>query len=85
MNLVFGPVPFELYGPNHMDLDEQIQTLIQNAPQDGTTPALVEAIAPILKQLAGQLRHSQYYIPQTLNQEWAITTLENRTQPSVEK
>ncbi|MGA7933170.1 MAG: hypothetical protein WCA35_06455 [Kovacikia sp.] len=68
-----------------MSLDQQIQDLINNAPQDRTTPALVEAIAPVLTQLASQLRHLEYYIPQTLDQDWAITTLESRTQPAVEK
>jgi hypothetical protein len=68
-----------------MDIDQQIKLLIDNAPQDGSTPALVEAIAPILKQQAAQLRHLQYYIVQTLDQEWAITTLENRNQPDIEK
>ncbi|MBD2020077.1 hypothetical protein H6F43_07740 [Leptolyngbya sp. FACHB-36] len=68
-----------------MNLDDQIRDLIGNAPQDGTTPALVETIAPVLKQLAGQLRHSQYYIAQTLDQEWVMTTLENRTQPDLSK
>jgi hypothetical protein len=66
-------------------IDEQIQLLIDQAPQDGTTPALVEAIAPILKLLAGRLRHSQYYIVQTLEQDWAITILENREQPDMKK
>ncbi len=68
-----------------MDLDGQIQSLIANAPQDGSTPALVEAIAPALKQLAGQLRHSQYYIVQTVDQEWAVTSLQSRAQPNEEK
>ncbi|UBF29399.1 hypothetical protein K9N68_17115 [Kovacikia minuta CCNUW1] len=68
-----------------MDLDQQIQALIKNAPQDGTTPTLVEAIAPVLMDLAAQLRHLEYYIPQTLEQDWAITTLESRSDPPVEK
>jgi hypothetical protein len=68
-----------------MDLDQQIQVLIEQAPQDGTTPRLVEAIAPILKQVAGRLRHPQYYVLQTLNQSWIVTTLNQRSQPGVEK
>ena len=68
-----------------MTLDAQIQTLVDNAPQDGTTPVLVEAIAPILKQLASQLRHPQYYIVQTLDQDWVITNIGNRNQPDFEK
>lgn len=68
-----------------MTIEEQIQTLIDNAPQDGSTPQLVTAIAPVLRQLANQLRHLQYYIVQTLEQDWAITTLGNRLQPDLEK
>lgn len=68
-----------------MDLDKQIQLLIDNAPQDGLTSRVVAAIAPVLKLLAGQLRHSQYYILQSLDQSWVLTTLSNRTNPDVEK
>jgi hypothetical protein len=68
-----------------MDLDQQIQVLIQNAPQDGTTPKIVTAIAPALTSLARQLKHLQYYILQTLDQSWVLTTLSNRAQPQVEK
>ncbi|MBD2043571.1 hypothetical protein [Microcoleus sp. FACHB-672] len=68
-----------------MDLDQQLQALVDNAPQDGTTPQIVAAIAPALKWLAAQLRHSQYYILQTLDHDWVLTTLSNRAQPNVEK
>src|SRR5919202_479487 len=68
-----------------MDLDQQIQVLIDNAPQDGVTPKVVEAIAPVLKLLAGSLQHSHYYILQTLDQGWVLTTLSNRAQPQFEK
>lgn len=68
-----------------MDIDQQIQELIDDAPQDGNTPTLVATIAPVLKTLASQLRHAQYYIVQTLDQNWAITALENRAEPGLEK
>src|SRR5579883_1986881 len=68
-----------------MNIDQQIQELIDQAPQDGTTPDLVVAIAPVLKSLASQLRHLQYYILQTLDQRWAMTILENQAQPELEK
>jgi len=44
----------------HSILDKEIQLLIDNAPEDGVTPHVV-AIAPVLKLLAGQLRHSSLY------------------------
>jgi hypothetical protein len=68
-----------------MDIEQQIQVLIEQAPQDGTTPKAIEAIAPVLTLLASQLRHLEYYILQTLDQGWVVTTLSNRTQPEVEK
>lgn len=68
-----------------MDLDEQIRDLVDNAPQDGTTPALVEAIAPVLKQVAMQLRHLEYYVVQTLDRSWAVTVLSHHSQPDTQK
>ena len=68
-----------------MDIDRQIQDLIANAPQDGTTPQLVRLIEPILKSLASQLQHLQYYVAQTNDQHWVVTTLSNRSQPQLEK
>lgn len=68
-----------------MDLEQQIQSLIDNAPQDGVTPKVVEAIAPLLKLLASQLQHLEYHILQTVDGSWVVTTLSNRAQPDVEK
>lgn len=68
-----------------MDLDQQIQILIKNAPQDGTTPQVVEAIAPALKTLAEQLERQDYYILQSLDQSWVVTTLVNIDHPKVKK
>jgi hypothetical protein len=68
-----------------MNADQQIQVLINQAPQYGVTSAEVEAIAPVLKALAQQLRHPQYYIPQTAEQGWLMTTLTHRTQPELSK
>lgn len=68
-----------------MDLDQQIKVLIENAPQDGTTPQVVEAIAPALKTLAEQLEREEYFILQSLDQSWVLTTLVNLDQPKVKK
>ncbi len=58
-------------------LDQQIQSLIDDAPNDGVTPGLIKAIAPGLKQLALNLRHEQYYILQSLDSDWLVTTIRN--------
>lgn len=68
-----------------MNLDDQIQELIDDAPDQADISTQIIAIAPALKQLAQQLRHLQYYIVQTLDQDWAITTLSNNDQPDLEK
>lgn len=68
-----------------MDLDSQIQSLITDAPSDGLTSDAVQAIAPALKALAGQLKHTQYYVLQTIDQNWVMTSVGNRTQPETRK
>jgi hypothetical protein len=68
-----------------MDLDTQISALIQGASSSTITADAVEAIAPTLKAIAGQLQYEQYYILQTLEQGWVMTTLSSRNQPDVKK
>lgn len=68
-----------------MNVDQQIQILMDQAPQYGVSPAEVGAIAPALKALAQQLQHPKYYIPQTTEQGWIMTTIAHRTQPTVTK
>ncbi|MHC0065032.1 hypothetical protein ACWATR_19380 [Nostoc sp. UIC 10890] len=68
-----------------MDLEAQIQLLIDNAPRDGITPNLIAAIAPVLRAIAQKLRYSQYYILQSSESSWVLTTLSNRANPGLEK
>lgn len=68
-----------------MELDQQLQVLIDQAPQDGTMPQVIVAIAPILKFLGQQLKHPQYYIMQSISGSWVSTTLSHNDQPDLEK
>jgi hypothetical protein len=68
-----------------MDLDQQIQVLLQDAPNDPEMRQITEMFAPILKQFASKLGHLHYYVAQTLDQNWVSVTLSHRTQPNVEK
>jgi hypothetical protein len=68
-----------------MDLEQQIQSLIQKAPPDGSTPQILEAIAPALLLMAQQLQHLEYSILQAIDQSWAIVVLSNLKQPGREK
>lgn len=67
------------------ELQQQIQKLIQEAPDDGVTGPTVEAISPVLLAIASRLKHTHYYILQTLSQSWVMTTLSSRQQPNVRK
>jgi hypothetical protein len=68
-----------------MDLDTQIADLIQGATGSAVTADAIEVIAPTLKAIANQLKHPHYYILQTLEQGWVMTTLSSRNQPDVKK
>lgn len=69
-----------------MELEQQITLLIKNAPADGVTSKVMEvAIAPILKAFASQLKHLEYYVLQTIDGGWVLTTLSNRAQQLLEK
>jgi hypothetical protein len=68
-----------------MGLQEQIQILVDEAPQDGKTPQAMQAIGPVLAQVAHNLNHLEYYILQNLGQNWQITTLRHQSQPDLEK
>lgn len=68
-----------------MNLEQQIQELVDGAPQDGVTANAVKAIAPVLSQIAERLKRTQYYVLQTLEQQWVVTTLSSQTQPEIKK
>ncbi|MCU0565826.1 MAG: hypothetical protein MUF49_04445 [Oculatellaceae cyanobacterium Prado106] len=70
---------------NPMDINQQIQLLMSEAPQYGATALEVKAIAPALVAIAGQLKHPEYYVLQTLDQNWVMTVLNHRTQPDTTK
>ncbi|MGI0492803.1 hypothetical protein ACN4EG_13550 [Alkalinema pantanalense CENA528] len=73
-----------------MSIEQQIDALIQDAPNDGEMRQLLKTVGPVLQRFAGQLRHLSYYIAQTSdadrdNLAWVKVTLTHRTQSNVEK
>lgn len=68
-----------------MNIDQQIQQLIEQAPQYGATMEEIELVAPIFQVFANRLQHSQYYVLQNLEQNWVLTTLQHRTQAQLTK
>ncbi|MEM7066906.1 MAG: hypothetical protein AAF572_27550 [Cyanobacteria bacterium P01_B01_bin.77] len=67
-----------------MDIEKQIQILIEDAP-DQTTGQAISLIAPLLKEIAGQLPQQLYYVVQSLGQGWVMTTLRGRQDPKATK
>lgn len=66
-----------------LTIDEQLQQLIQQAPTDMELE--LQTLAPVLGAVAGRLQHLQYYLLQSLDQNWVMTTLQHRTQPDLTK
>lgn len=66
-------------------LDQQLQTLIAQAPADGQTPQALQRIAPILRQLAESLPELHYYIAQSPEGNWESVTLQHRQTPHLTK
>ena len=67
-----------------MDIEKQIQILIDEAP-DQTTSQAISLVAPLLKEVAGQLPQELYYVVQSLGQGWVMTTLRGRQDPKATK
>lgn len=64
-----------------MELKQQLQILIDEAPEHGIAPAIMErAIAPIFEVVATQLQHLEYYVLQNLSEDWVISVISNDKQ-----
>lgn len=69
-----------------MEIDQQLEQLIQEAPADRGMPKIMEyAIAPMLKAIAENLQHQDYYILQNAEESWQVTTLRHREDQNVTK
>jgi hypothetical protein len=68
-----------------MDLQDQAQALIDNAPADEATREGVEVVAKALSEVAQGLGHREYYVLQNFQQQWQVTTLQHRAQEDVQK
>ncbi len=66
-----------------MNLEEQVQKLIDGAP-DVESRMSVAAIAPILQRVAANLPQTTYFICQSDRGEWIVTTLQRQKQPNLE-
>ena len=69
-----------------MDLDQQLQILIKNAPNYGVPALVIEnAIAPILKIFAENLQCLEYYILQNQQEDWVMFNIRKDPQQDESK
>jgi hypothetical protein len=66
-----------------MNLEQQVQALIDGAPDAASRKSVAE-IAPILQQMAETLPQTTYYICQSPQGEWVVTTLQHQQKPKLE-
>lgn len=68
-----------------MNLNQQIETLIKDAPNDPEMRQITETIAPVLRRIASKFRYLEYYVLHTSDHGWVSFTLTHRTQSHIEK
>lgn len=68
-----------------MDIDQQLRLLIDNAPDRAIAAVIKQAVAPVLRLLAGRMQHLEYFVLQGEDGAWVTTVLESRPRPGVEK
>jgi hypothetical protein len=63
-----------------MDIQAQVQTLIDEAPSDAAAQEGIRIVAVILGEVAQTFKHPQYYVLQSFQQQWQVTTLQHHAQ-----
>ncbi|ACK65388.1 conserved hypothetical protein [Rippkaea orientalis PCC 8801] len=69
-----------------MNLEKQLEILTKEAPQYGVSSEVMEkAVIPVLKFFASQHQNTDYFVLQSRDRQWVVTTLQNREQPQLSK
>jgi hypothetical protein len=69
-----------------MELEQQLKSLIDDAPKYGVPPLVMQrAVTPVLALLAQKLDYLEYYVLQNLEEDWILTTISKQNQPEAEK
>jgi len=68
-----------------MDIDQQLQTLIEGAPAEADLKAAIKTVAPVIKNVARQLKHAEYYILQSISGQWLQATIAHKSTPTQPK
>ena len=68
-----------------MNIDQQLQDLIEGAPPEADLKQAIQTVAPVIQAIAKQLQHSEYYILQSVNQQWLQATVAHKDNPTQPK
>jgi hypothetical protein len=68
-----------------MDIDQQLQALIEGAPPEADLKAAIETVSPVIRVIAHQLQHSEYYILQSVSNQWLQATIAHKDSPAQPK
>ncbi len=68
-----------------MDIDQQLQDLIDGAPPEADLKQAIETVSPVIRAIAKQLQHAEYYILQSVSKQWLQATVAHKDNPGQPK
>lgn len=68
-----------------MTIDQQLQSLIDSAPPEANLGAAIRVVSPIIRGVAQQLQHLEYYILQSVSRQWLQATIARKDRPDQPK
>lgn len=68
-----------------MNIDQQLQDLIEGAPPEADLKQAIQTVSPVIQTIAKQLRHSEYYILQSVSKQWLQATVAHKDNPTKPK
>ncbi|MEL6778607.1 MAG: hypothetical protein AAFO06_15265 [Cyanobacteria bacterium J06597_16] len=68
-----------------MNIDQQLQDLIEGAPPEADLKEAIKTVSPVIRTIAKQLKHSEYYILQSVSKQWLQATIAHKDNPTQPK
>ena len=65
-----------------MNIDQQLQDLIEGAPPEADLKEAIKTVSPVIRTIAKQLKHSEYYILQSVSKQWLQATIAHKDTPT---
>ena len=68
-----------------MDIEQQLKELIDGAPPEADLKRAIQTVAPVIRNVAKQLKHADYYILQSVSRQWLQATIAHKDAPTEPK